>query len=68
MGTIATLLGGILGFVTALTGFAIFGLSLLQCLALWSASGLLAASALVLLAWLPHLQPEHHGVVPAPHS
>jgi hypothetical protein len=57
MATIIILLGGILGFGTALTAYAAFGVSLATAMLIWAASGpvsaLFAALALTLRTRTP---------------
>ena len=53
MAAIGAILGGMLGFVIALTGLTFFHLSALQALSLWSGSGVLALITLSLLAQSP---------------
>ena len=50
MAAISAILGGTLGFFTALTGALFFQLSALQALSLWSGTGLATLVALTVLA------------------
>ena len=50
MAAISTLLGGTLGFLTALTGLVLFHASPLQAQSLWSGTGLVTLIALTVLA------------------
>jgi hypothetical protein len=50
MAAISTILGGMVGFFCALTGFFLFHLTALQALSLWSGTGILTLFALMLLA------------------
>lgn len=52
MALVSMILGGIVGFLTAVVALAL-GSPLLLALAIWSATGLIVAAALILIALLP---------------
>jgi hypothetical protein len=49
MAAAALVLGGMIGFLTALAGWAIFDLTAVQILGLWSGGGMLASAVLTLI-------------------
>ena len=53
MAAIASILGGTLGFLTALTGLYFFQATPLQAVALWSGTGVITLLALTILAAAP---------------
>lgn len=65
MATIIILLGGIIGFGTAITAYMAFGVSLATAVLIWLASGpvsaVLAAIAMALRAPAPAAKPDSHS-------
>lgn len=52
MAAAASVLGGLIGFFTAVAGFLLFGIGLVPALELWAGAGLLAMVALMMLGHL----------------
>lgn len=62
MAAAASVLGGLIGFFTALAGVLLFGTGLGQALELWAGSGLLSMAALMMLGHLAKATPAPSGI------
>ncbi|MGV8955647.1 MAG: hypothetical protein ACOH2M_31430 [Cypionkella sp.] len=58
MAVISLILGGTVGFISALIGLVTLDISLLAALGLWSGVGMVVAVALIMMAMTPKLQPD----------
>jgi hypothetical protein len=72
MAAIIILLGGIIGFGTAVTAYSAFGASLLTAVLIWAASGpvsaLIAALAVALQRTDPRTGPDHQVAANLPET
>lgn len=62
MAAAASVLGGLIGFFTAVAGFLLFGIGLVAALELWAGAGLLAMAGLMLLGHLARAVPASSGI------
>jgi hypothetical protein len=62
MAAAASVLGGLIGFFTALAGFLLFGVGLVPTLGLWAGAGLLAMAGLMVLGHLARAVPAPSGI------